>query len=577
MMTLTRTLFVSSLLLAGLAATAMPPKIEPTKVKQPDGSELTIKVTGCRSLHFVTTEDGTIVNRDTDGYFRLAEITASGNVRSTDIRATGNNLSRGTKLTGEVILSILTSSTEPKSKAPQSGLGRYNTSYPTIGSPKVPVILVEFQDVKFSDSYNVKEYFSELFAGDDLGQPDGRRSIKKYFADQSHGNFTPQFDLYGPVTLPEKMAYYGDNSGVTDHFSHYMVSHSLKILDPVADFSQYDENDDGDIDFVYVIYAGYGENRGAGEETVWPHAGYLKGDADFCMVDGVWANDYACSNELIFGKDEPEGISAFVHEYSHIIGLPDLYPSDPAVFGRDGWDYTAGQYSVLDYGTYNDDGHTPPNYTAFERNALGWDEPMVIDRPCRVELRDISTGQFGLIATDSPSEFYLFENRQLEGWDAAIPNHGLLIWHVDYVPALFSNNNVNNNMTHQHVELIKANNHIFFGHPLEAQTGFPFPGTDNVTEFTAQTVPAFLPWGGEDLGMPVTEIREEHGIVKFNVASEGDSDVLVTGLEKYKSDDGEVFTVYSTCGILLGTGDFSFLSSLPAGLYIVNGRKLRLH
>lgn len=572
-----------SLLLAGLPALAMPPKIEPTQVTQPDGSKITIKVVGGRSLNFVTTEDGTIVNRDNDGYFRLAEITPGGQVVSTGIVATPENLHLGTKLTEKVARNVRESQRDSRYKAPQSGFGMYKTNYPTTGSPRVPVILVEYQDVKFAKGYSPYEYFKDMVSGDNFHGMGAPGSVKKYFAEQSHGKFTPQFDIYGPVTLPREMGYYGSNSAVNDSFSHYMVSHALKILDPDVDFRQYDADGDGDIDFVYIIYAGYGENRGAGSNTVWPHAGYLKGDADFCQVDGVWANYYACSNELIFGSDNPEGIGAFVHEYSHIIGLPDLYPTDDMIIASGNWDYTPGQYTILDYGPYNNDGHTPPNYTAYERNALKWDEPIIIDTPGFMELSDISTGQFGLVSTLFPQEFYLFENRQQTGWDEHIPNHGLIVWHIEYIANSFQNNSVNNVRNRQLVELVRANNSTYFGHnasgerDLTVQEGFPFPGSENVTEYTSKTTPAFLPRTKIDLGLPITKIREDNCIVKFNVATDAEPDDVVTGIaDSLDANDG-VYTVYSFSGILIGKGDGAFLHSLPAGFYIVNGKKLYLN
>lgn len=558
-----------SLLMTGSIVYAIPPKLDPTPIIQPDGSTVTIKVVGNRDLHFTVDEEGTLLTRDQDGFFKLARVNENGEVVSTGIKATESNSPAAVKLNNELVKKVKKARTVP-TRAEQSGLGMYKKGYPTKGSPKVPVILVEFQDVKFSDNYDAKEYFTNLITGENFTDQGAPGSIKKYFEDQSQGVFVPQFDVYGPVTLSKNMAYYGSNNGIQDALSHYMVSESLKILNPDVDFSQYDADQDKDIDFVYIIYAGYGENRGAGEDTIWPHAGYIKGDGDYVTVDGVWGNNYACSNELVFGTDEPEGMGAFVHEYSHIIGLPDIYPTSPEILMFEGWDYTAGQYTILDYGPYNNDGKTPPNYTAYERNALKWgEEPIMLEKTAKMELEDISTGRFALIPTEDKNEFFLIENRQQTGWDEHIPNHGMLVWHIDYNRQKFQNNQVNNDKNHQHVRLVKANNEMLFGHPRDNQLGYPFPGTTGATEFTSETTPALLAWDGSILAVEIKNITEdsESGLVTFDVVStnpDADDPAKVDTLETELNKGSDIFNLQ---GMKVSP------DRLTKGIYIINGRK----
>ena len=609
-------LTVSAVALGGLSAFAIPAKIGLTPYKQPDGTTINIRVVGNGDLHFTTTEDGTLLIQDKDGFYRYAQLGVDNRLSSTGINAVAGNYSKGLKLDANIISKMRTN--KAATRAPQEGMGMYKTNYPTKGNPKVPVILVEFQDLKFSEGYDVKEYYNEMTNGENFTDQGTPGSVAKWFNDQSNGEFVPKFDIYGPVTLPKEVSYYGENQGLgQDQFAHYMVSDALKILDPDVDFSQYDEDGDGDIDFVYIFYAGMGENRGNGEDTVWPHAGYIKGDGDFVMVDGVWGNYYACSNELI-KEGEREGISAFIHEYSHIMGLPDLYPSDPDIIARGNWDYTPGQYSILDYGVYNNDGRTPPNYTSYERNALKWGAPIEIEGAATIVADELSSGEFYLIKTPKVSEFYLLENRQQTGWDEALPYHGLLIWHIDYVRSAFENNSVNNNKDHQYVELIKANNEIYFGHPVENQTGYPFPGTANVTEFTANTTPAMLTWSGYDFDMPITNIREKEGYIIFDVKGgdpnwedpfEGneepgtpdvddpenpdnddpqlpdvdepenpdiDEPVIpdTSGIYGISADENGLFTVYGFDGVKKSTGTAEAVKNLPKGFYIINGKKV---
>lgn len=509
-----------------LSGFAIPPKLGTINYRQPDGSTIGVQIHGTRENHVITTEDGTLVKQGADDFYYVANLDSNGVVTASDVRAKGKGMDSGIKFTEEIARKI-SESRQLLTRGIESGKGMYKTSYPTTGNPKVPVILVEFQDVKFNINYDTKASFNEMLNGDNFTEQGSPGSLKKYFEDQSSGKFVPQFDVYGPVTLPQKSSYYGEDGSILDHYSHYMVSQSLKILDPDVDFSQYDADNDGDIDFVYIIYAGYGQNRSSRAKDIWPHAGHLRGDADFCQVDGKWANFYACSNEIIYGTDYLEGISAFLHEYSHIIGLPDLYTTDMYNFHRK----TPGQYSVLDYGVYLNDGKTPPNYTAYERNALKWNEGFELKPETTVTLNEISTGEFGVVNTSNPNEFFLFENRQQTGWDKYLPNHGLLIWHIQYNENAFSNNEVNVLPDHQYVDLIEANNIPGFDINFpENSKGFVFPGTSNNTEFTATSSPAFLTWNGEDLKLPITNITETaSGKIKFDVA----------GGDPNKTDDPE--------------------------------------
>lgn len=495
-----------------LAASAIPAKQGSRTITQPDGSTLIINTIGDEFFHLSTTEDGYLLATDKDGFYRLGMIDPSGLIVSTGLVPTSETkLYKGVKLS-DINLESLKLNGERMKSAPQFGMGKYANSYPRKGSPRCIVILAEFSDVKFNTDYDVKEYFNEMMNGENFDMYGGTGSVAQYFREQSGGKFTPVFDVYGPVTLPNTQAYYGDNRGQTwDCFAHYMVSHAAEILNPTVDFSLYDENGDGDVDFVYVFYAGQGEHNQGGPNTVWPHSGWLKKVADFKLVDGKYLNLYACSNEM--EGDQLAGMGPFIHEYSHVLGLPDLYTTLPPADGV--VDFTPGRYSVLDYGVYNNDSRTPPNYTAYERNALEWNEPIVMNKSMTAALQEISTGNFGLIPTNVNNEFFLVENRQPVGWDKYLPGHGILIWHIDYNKARFEDNEVNTAKAHQLVDLVKANNENSF---LRFQEGYPFAGISGNTAFTFHTTPAMKTWAGADIKMPITDMAIVDGVAYFDLA-----------------------------------------------------------
>lgn len=523
-----------------LAVFAIPAKLELRTVTQPDGSSINIRVVGDEYLHFTITDDGYILTQDADGFYRLASIDTEGMIVSTGLLP-DKRITAGTNI-ADIDTEAIRTLREAAGKAPGMGVKNRLSSYPTSGSPRIPVFLVEYSDVKFSKDFDVKEYFTKMMTQEDFDMFGGTGSATQYFRDQSQGKFIPQFDIYGPVTLPETQDYYGNNYGQGwDMKAHYMVSHAAKILDPDVDFSQYDADKDGDVDFIYVFYAGQGEHNKGGENTVWPHAGNLKQTADFVFIDNVWLNRYACSNEM--EGDIPNGLGPFVHEYSHILGLSDLYAAPEVVTDRD---FTPGPYSVMDYGCYNNDSRTPPNYSAYERNELMWNTGITLDGPMNVTLDEISTGEFGIIKIVPYTEYYLFENRQQTGWDFALPAHGMVVWHVDIYKNYGST--LNSDRDHQSVDLIEANGIPGF---LQYAADFTFPGTTGKTEFTSETKPALLTSAGEAIDLPITDIAEsEEGVISFKVAGgvPEDPDDIETGIDSV-SGENEVPVYYDLQGL----------------------------
>lgn len=493
------------------SAMAIPAKLGVRPVEQPDGSVIEIMVYGDENNHFSTTADGYIVTQDDDGFYKLANVNPDGSLVSTDIRPLkGANFSQAVKL-ADVDMESIIAKRNGKRKSKFSGIGLTSNTYPTVGNPKGLIILVEYSDVKFNESEyenGAKDYFNQLINGENFTQMGGTGSALQYFTEQSGGKFTPDFDVLGPVTLPQNQAFYGQNDRWgSDMRAYMMLVHAVEILDPEVDFSVYDTDGDGEIDNVYLFYAGKGEASYGNSMTVWPHSWNLPDAGVNLMVDDVKVGHYACSNE--WELDLPCGIGTFVHEFSHVMGLPDLYNT---YYGR--MEYTPGEYSVLDYGPYNNKGRTPPNYGAYELNALGWFEPLIVEDSASIKLAPISSGEFMLIPTEKETEFFLFENRQLTGWDAYIPNHGLLIWHIDYNARLFENNTINLNQNHQYVDIIEANNRPSY----TTAEGYTFPGTSGKREFTKDSSPAFKSWSGTAIELPITGIEENSGYILFDVA-----------------------------------------------------------
>ncbi len=507
------TLASAALLLGGSAALAVPAMRGVRTVTQPDGTTLSIQKIGDEFHHYTFTADGLLLTGAADGTYCYARLDANGTVLSTGVKAVDAPLRSVLPADVATMEAVKAMPRMAKSRRiPQSGVGLDVTTFPGKGSPNVLILLVEYSDVPFCTP-DAHSYFDGMLNEKGFSQYGGTGSAKDYFVENSMGQFTPNFVCYGPVKLPKKRAYYGGNDwNGDDKAAEDMVVDAINILDPEVDFSIFDNDGDGKVDNVYVIYAGQGEASYGSEDTVWPHSWDLSNGGKSFRVDGVTVDHYACSNEWL--ESTPDGIGTFVHEFSHVLGLPDLYHTQEVA------SYTPDSYSVLDYGPYNNDSRTPPAYSAYERNAMQWIEPVVIDGPMDGELEHIlESNKCYLIPTDKDTEFFLLENRQQRGWDKYIPGHGMLIWHIDYVPLVWAANAVNNTRYHQYVDIEEACGTT--GVIDSVKKGYPFPGANNVTSFTDDTTPGSKTWSGQSLGLPITEIAENDGLISFAVAGGG--------------------------------------------------------
>ena len=299
-------------------------------------------------------------------------------------------------------------------------------------------------------------------------------SVRQYFHDQSYGQYEPVFDVYGPVTVSQGYAYYG--AGNPDIRPGYLVTEACNLVNDSVDFTLYDSNNDGNIDLVYILYAGPPESDADFIDKTWiPNTSYLMWPhystvssygSNPHIFDGKKAYAYEVSSELDGAYSNATttvmaGIGLACHEFGHGLGLPDVYTTNY------GTQKTSGCWDIMDYGCYNNDVHTPCAYTAYERWFMGWLPPQVLAEPADIVMQPISKngGTYLISATGthnlngqqpSPAEFYLLENRQQTGWDAAIPGHGLIITHVNWSASVWSNNQLNNDASNMRMDLIEA-------------------------------------------------------------------------------------------------------------------------
>lgn len=358
------------------------------------------------------------------------------------------------------------------------------------GKKKGLMILTEFKDKSFVDGHDVAK-FSKVANEIGYSEYPFKGSVKDYFLAQSNGQFELDFDVVGPVKISRNSSYYAGSDGLERATT--MIREATLAAEDLVDFSDYDWDGDGEVEQIYVLYAGKGQHDGGGSGTVWPHEWSMSdGYESKIKVDGVYVNTYSCGCELD-GEGKLAGIGLLCHEYSHCMGIMDMYDTSDGGgnFGMYNWD-------IMDYGCYNGDGYLPCGYTSYEKWLCGWLEPIELKEDTTItDMKALSEhGDAYVIYNDNfKDEYYLLENRKRTGWDASLDGDGLLVIHVDYDELIWYNNVINTTGSfkrvdgytqdfsndHQRLTIFHADNCMGYGTSDSAGDLYPYLQKDSLT------------------------------------------------------------------------------------------------
>lgn len=537
---------------------AIPARPVPIIVVQSDGTSLDVYLRGDERCHFKTTADNMPIVQGNNGNYYYA-IKKGENLECSKFLA--HNKHERSKEEKEYInlyqgILIEHINAQRNSKLFQDtiwGKARRVSATRSVGQPTTYqgkkrglVILVNFSNLSMVTE-NCHDEFYQQFNQIGYNHNNHIGSVHDYFYDQSYGTFDLSFDVVGPVTVSRQYSYYGANSAKNSNSDLHvgqMITEACKLADDEVNFSDYDWDGDGEVDQVYVIYAGYGEASGAPANTIWPHEYSLtgcayNGDGDGPLtLDGVKIDTYACSCELSgYSGKTMMGIGTACHEFSHCLGLPDFYDVKyNGGFGMESWD-------IMDSGGYNGpdrNGEVPCGYTAYERWFAGWLTFTELNEMERIkDMPDLGTSPMSYIIYNNSNhdEYFILENRQNTRWFEYVNTsrncHGLLITHVDYSARAWLTNSVNTNSEHQRMSIVPADNDYGFYYndgvneryvpSNEELEGDLFPGSCGIKEFTNIS---HLNVGGrlfnqnDDgtfyLNKPITNIKESEGLISFD-------------------------------------------------------------
>lgn len=598
MKTLKQLSLIVCLMLCSLTTWAAKAESTPVQVRQADGSVITVILRGDEHINWYTTLDGVLLVQGTDNNYYIGKVEKSGNLIATQqlahealtrSQAERNLIAKQDKEKFFAYVNKVAEESEnaydnsPLTRGPIIDSGYGGVPYfPHTGSPKALVILAEFQDTTFTIQ-DTKKVFTNYLMNEDhftetpYGQYMNYKGVRGYFKDCSYGKFTPTFDVVGPVKLPKPQAIYG--AGKNDRVD-LLIADACSAVDGTVNFADYDANGDGKVDLVYVIYAGHSANVTGNKITdIWPKSGTVNISNTF---DGKSIRRFGVSNELAGlenkakDKETINGIGLFCHEFSHTLGLPDIYAYRTPAEDQD--DQGMEYWDIMDGGTGVRGGRIPTSYLAWEREVMGWMKIDELKKDSSIEnLKSIDNGgkAYKIVNPNDSNEYIVLQSIQKgpwnQGWGDGTYGKGLLAYRVSYP---FNKVNIfdfpNNEKAKPRVIPIPADGKILAAANaggsittyIQQLNGDPYPynGINKIDEFTM--------YDGTILKRSISDIvendTERHVSFKFkNNETNGIQSLSI--VERTTSDN----RIYTLDGRYVGTD----ASILPHGIYIQNNKK----
>lgn len=547
---------------------------------QPDGRTFQARCYGDEFLKVNTTIQGNAIVRDSEGWWCYAIYANDGSRESSGFRVgcevPSEILSRSKDIPHEML-----AFNAQRKRAPfmLEGDGILKRTLMAQGARLMSetavtkhgiVILAQYSDVRFKHE---RQEFVNMLTSDGYSVNGATGSAKEYFDTQFGGMFEFDFQVSEIVTLSKTRAHYGQNDRYgNDVRPAEMVAEACRLAHEAGiDFSQFDDDSDGYVDNVFVLFAGEDEadDQLKNADCIWSHSWYVKEGAGIILeLDGKTIDQYACTSELMPG-DAITGIGTFCHEFAHTLGLPDLYDTN---YDNDGYNgFAAGMWnstSLMDGGNMNNNFNTPPYFNAIEREILGLSEPIVLERNGGYTLQPIhKSGQYYKVTCNTATEYYLLECRTKDGWDKYIGGTGMLVYHVDKSkPSVWRDNIVNAKPTHQYADLIEADsrNDLITDsnyNQLFNISGIFFP-YKTATSITPESDPGFKFWYGTHTKASITEITRSGDNITFvvtglkgetpptatNLKVETFMDAAILSFESDRPYDGEAKVVWGRDG-----------------------------
>lgn len=505
-----------------MAVPAYPYKVS---VTVSGGKTVEIYLRGDEHLKYAMTTDGYTLLSDSSGWW-YATLSDEGKVVKShfQLRAEEDETQGLKAFKSACLKGIEPEGTQASTLGRIMSAGSTASGNPVVGERHALVILMQYSDLPFKKT---RDDFESLFNAENYNYDGATGSVRDYYRFASQGQLDYISDIYGPYTANYPMRYYGGN-GIDggDANPLELCVEAVKHLPDSIDYDKYDNDGDGLVDNVHIIFAGYGEEAGATTDAIWsheyPHRINLKNDVGFSLAG------YSCSPELRgnFGSNISY-IGVVCHELGHSLGAMDYYDTNYSTGGS----YTGtGQWDIMASGSWNDNGRTPPNFNPYVRSKVfGWNKMVTLSADTTITMPRMDENNHDeaviyKVETGSSDDYFLLENRQKFKFDAALPGAGLMVYHVHPDIDRYSVTNTINATHPQALYPVCA----AYSEPRLKEYGninsseCPFPGSGMVSQFSSVTSPAALAWNGSAATVALSRIAmlSTDGSLTFAVSKE---------------------------------------------------------
>ena len=483
----------------------------PVQIIQPDGTKITIILKGDEHVKWAQTLDGYSILRNNKGVFEYATLNLNEDLVPSGIHVK-NPIERSSldiEFLGKTKKGLIYSKSQiglmrSISKMYQSSVQK---AFQTTGNKNLICVLIGFTDKAFTKT---QADFNNLYNQLGYTENGATGSVKDFYLENSYNQLNLSVTVAGPYTASHNMGYYGGNdSNGEDLRPRELIAEAVNLANPDVDYSNFDNDHNGSVDGVYVIFAGYDESGGAPANAIWAHAWNL---ATTLILDGKAISDYSCSSELNGNSGtDITGIGGICHEFGHILGSPDFYDTN---YGTNGSYIGTGDWDIMASGSWNNDSKTPAHHNAYTKTMVyNWASATILSSGSQITLTNAveNPNSFYRYNTATTDEYFLIENRQKLNFDTYIPGHGMIIYHVDGNYISTADNSINAG-SHQGMYPVCAS---ATGNPTATYGiidggGCPFPGTAGKTSFTDVTIPNSLSWADENTAKPIQNIIENN-------------------------------------------------------------------
>lgn len=473
--------------------------------KQPDGTIVKYRLKGDEHRHWMETPEGYLLKRADNGFIMYAEQDGK-SIKASSLPYHGNDTAAKSKMrllrhndlgTAELTVGDPTLST--------------GSTFPTTGKRKLLMLLVNFADTEpvipaseFEQMMNAENY-------------EGTGSFRDFFLQNSYGQLDIETTVVGWIQLPSNKYMYS-----TEDMTR-LISDALNAIGDDIDFTQFDNNGDGVLDGLSIIHQGTGAEVTGSSSDIWSHSGGLLSEI---YAGGIRVNTYTIQPELlgISSPTQKMTVGVFCHEFGHNLGAPDFYDSD---YEQSGGEFEGtGVWDLMAGGIWNESlqpGDSPSHINMWQKMQFGWVTPQYLTESQTVtDIPSASSSPVGYIAqTSREGDYFVLENRTQEGFDRALPGHGLVVYHVDE-QRLRSNVNINsiNVDSKQSVYTVCASAGTEPGTTPASygdinSAGAPFPGEAGITEFSDATLPSTHSNDGKYSYFSLNDIRSDGTTASF--------------------------------------------------------------